>query len=194
MGTLREIIERKPLRDNRGFTLIEIVVVIAIVALMFMIAAPRITRVFSSQRENFAIFTGMIVKTFEDSFLNNRTNFLVVHLQSPDPDETPGEDDFGHRQNGISVRIYSEGKFVDSKLKSLKFKEFPDSFLIEEVILPNGEKMTTGNAMITFYPQGYSDNNIIHILVNGDRQWSIKIDKHIKEPKVIEGWIGHETE
>lgn len=194
MSRLREFINRRPARDNSGFTLIEIVVVIAIVALMFMIAAPRITRVFSSQRENFAIFTGMIVRTFDDAFLHNRTNYLTVHLQSPDPEDTLGQKEVFSRHNGISVLNITDGEFVESKLRSLKFKEFSDSFLIEEVLLSTGEKITNGNVLIPFYPQGYSDNVIIHIMVNGDQQWSIRIVKHMKEPKVIEGWITHEAE
>jgi prepilin-type N-terminal cleavage/methylation domain-containing protein len=194
MGTLREFISRRPVRDNSGFTLIEIVVVIAIVALMFMIAAPRVSRVFNSQRENFAIFTGMIVRTFDDAFLHNRTNYLTVHLLSADPEDTLGHKDVFNRHNGISVLNIVEGEFVESKLKSLKFKEFSDSFLIEEVLLSTGEKITNGNVMIPFYPQGYSDNVIIHIMVNGGQQWSIRIVKHMKEPKVLEGWITHETE
>ena len=179
---------------NGGFTLIEIIVVVAILAILFMIAAPRITRVFSTQRENFAIFTGMIVRTFDDAFLHNRTNYLIVHLQDPDPEDPFGQKDVFSRRNGISVVNIVDGEFVESKLRSLRFKEFSGSFLIEEVLLSSGEKITRGNAWIPFYPQGYSDNVIIHVMVNGDRQWSIQIEKHIKEPKVIEGWIAHETE
>jgi prepilin-type N-terminal cleavage/methylation domain-containing protein len=184
----------KAAKNTGGFTLIEIVVVVAILAILFMIAAPRVTRVFSTQRENFAIFTGMIVRTFDDAFLHNRTNYLTVHLQSPDPEDPLAQKEVFSRHNGISVLNIVNGEFVESKLKSLKFKEFPDSFLIEEVLLSTGEKITNGNVLIPFYPQGYSDNAIIHVLVNGTQQWSIRIEKHMKEPKVFEGWIAHETE
>jgi len=194
MGTTLEFNRRKLTPDNRGFTLVEIVVVIAIVAVFFMIAAPRVTRVFSSQRENFAICTGMIVKTFDDAFLHNRTNYLTIHLQSPDPDDSLGQTDVFNRSNGISVLNIVNGEFVDSKLKSLRFKQFSEAFQIEEVILANGEKLRNGNVMIPFYPQGYSDNAIIHVLVNGDQQWSVRIDKHMKEPRVLEGWITYEAE
>ena len=194
MRTTLESIKSRLAQDNRGFTLVEIVVVIAIIAIVFMIAAPRLTRVFSTQRENFAIFTGMIVKSFDDAFLHNRTNYLTLHMESPDPEDSLGQTDVFNRRNGISVLNIVNGEFVDSKLKALSFKSFSDDFQIQEVILSNGEKISNGNVMIPFYPQGYSDNAIIHVLVNGEQQWSVRIEKHMKEPAVREGWITYETE
>lgn len=180
--------------DDRGFTLIELVVVIAIISILFMIAVPRITRVFSSQRENFAIFTGMVAATFDDAFLKNRTDFFTIYLTAPDPDDAMGQKDVFNRKNGVAVLNYVNGEFVDTKRNKLKFKEFSQSFLIEEVIPPTGEAITNGNVMIPFYPQGYSNNYIIHVLVNGEQKWSIRIDKHLKEPKVVEGYATFDIE
>jgi hypothetical protein len=92
------------------------------------------------------------------------------------------------------VRNYVNNEWVDCNRKSLKYKEFPNSFLIEEVITPSGEKIANGIALIPFYPQGYTDNHVIHILVKGEQKWSIRIDKHIKEPKVLEGYVSLDKE
>jgi prepilin-type N-terminal cleavage/methylation domain-containing protein len=177
-----------------GFTLIELVVVIAVIALLFMIAVPRLSRIMSTQRENFAIFTGMVAQTFDDAFLKSRTDFFTIYLNSPDPEDAASQKDTSNRRNGIGVQVHENNEFVDSKRKSLRYKEFPDSFLIEEVITPSGEKITNGNVLVPFYPQGYSRGCIVHILVKGEQRWSVKIDKHIKEPKVVEGYVTFDSE
>lgn len=186
--------KKKMRHDSRGFTLIEIVVVVAIISILFMIAVPRVTRIFSTQRENFAIFTGMIAATFDDAFLKNRTDFFTIYLTAPDPDDTMGQKDVFNRKNGVAVLNYVDGEFIDSRKKTLKFKEFSQSFLIEEVVTSTGETITNGNVMIPFYPQGYSNNYIIHVLVNGEQKWSIRIEKHLKEPKVSEGYATFDSE
>ncbi len=187
-------IKKKMFGDDRGFTLIEIVVVIAIISILFMIAVPRVTRIFSTQRENFAIFTGMIAATFDDAFLKSRTNFFTVYLTAPDPEDTMAQKGVFNRKNGVAVLNYVNDEFVDSRRKMLQFKEFPQSFLIEEVVTSSGETITNGNVMIPFYPQGYSNDYIIHVLVNGEQKWSVRIDKHLKEPKVSEGYATFDQE
>jgi prepilin-type N-terminal cleavage/methylation domain-containing protein len=187
-------IKKKINHDDRGFTLIELVVVIAIISILFMIAVPRVTRIFSTQRQNFAIFTGMIASTFDDAFLKNRTDFLTVYLNTPDPDDAMGQKEVFSRRNGIAVLNYVNGEFKDIKRKTLNFKEFSQSFLIEEVLTPTGESITTGYVSIPYSPQGYSGNFLIHVLVNGEQQWTIRIDKHLKEPKVMQGYATFENE
>ncbi len=194
MGTVSGFIKKKISLNNLGFTLIEMVVVIAVISILAMIAVPRVTKVFSTQRQNFAIFTGMIATTFDDAFLKNRTDFLTIYLTAPDPDDALAQKDVFNRKNGIGVLNYVNDEFVDTRRKTLSFKEFPQSFLIEGVVTPSGETIRNGNVMIPFYPQGYSDNYIIHVLVNGEQKWSIRIDKHLKEPKVMEGYASLEIE
>lgn len=159
-----------------------------------MIAVPRVTRIFSTQRENFAIFTGMIASTFDDAFLKNRIDFFTIYLNNPDPEDPMGQKEVFNRRNGIAVLNFVDGEFKDIKRKTLNFKEFSQSFYIEEVIKPTGESIRTGYASIPFNPQGFSDNYIIHVLVNGEQRWSIRIDKHIKEPKVMEGYATFDIE
>jgi prepilin-type N-terminal cleavage/methylation domain-containing protein len=65
---------------THGFTLIEILIVISIISVMSLIIAPRMSKIFDSKRSNFLILTAMIAKTFDDSFVNDRLNFVLLHL------------------------------------------------------------------------------------------------------------------
>ena len=89
------------------------------------------------------------------------------------------------------------GDFVDNRNKLLKYKSFSDSFRIEGVVLSTGEKIAVGNVLIPFYPTGQSDNVILHILVNKEENWSLRIYKMRKEPEIFQGYIdftGRENE
>lgn len=191
MGT-RLLRLRKLPRDTEGFTLIELMVVVAIIAILGMMLAPRLTRFLSKERNNFAILTGTIVTAFDDAFFHNRTNFLIVHLYEPYSEETEMGDEIFKHANGLTVAYIKDGKFVESKNRALKTREFDNDFKIEEVLLANGEKITNGHVSIPFYPQGYSDNIILHILVSDEDRVSVRINKYIKEPEVIKEYVTFE--
>lgn len=156
---------------------------------MSLLIIPRISRFFDSKRNNFLTLTTVIAKTFDDSFLKDRTNFLMIHLYEP-MEELDEENEIFSRTNGISVvTMDREGKFHDSKNRLLKYREFSESFRLEAVVLSTGEKIGTGNVLIPFYPKGYSDNAIIHILVNEEERWSVRIFKLKKEAEIFPDYI-----
>ncbi|MBN2039854.1 MAG: prepilin-type N-terminal cleavage/methylation domain-containing protein [Spirochaetes bacterium] len=177
------------LRGNQGFTLVELLIVIVIISIMSLVVVPRISDIFDNKRSSFVILTAMIAKTFDDSFINERQNFLLIHLYDS-LESTDLEDEVFSRDNGISIVIRNEdGKFRDNPNKMLQYKKFSDSFRIEEVVLSTGEQITAGNVLIPFYPSGYSDNVILHILVNDDERWSVRIYKMRKEPEIFPEYI-----
>ncbi|MFC1670791.1 prepilin-type N-terminal cleavage/methylation domain-containing protein [Spirochaetota bacterium] len=182
--------------DNRGFTLIEILIAVVVISIVAVVVVPRFTHFFSGTRENFSVTLGMITKTFDDSFINNRINYLTLHLHSPDSEEIEStlENKIFQRRNGISVVNLIKGEFKDNKRRLLKFKKFPESFKLEEVVLSSGEVITEGNVLIPFYPQGFSDNIIIHILINDEERWSVRNFKHQKEPAKFREYINFDKD
>jgi len=182
---------------EEGFTIIEMMVVLVILSIFALAAVPRMTSYFSSKRENFAIMTGYIAKTFDDAFLNNHTNFLVLHLYEPGaPPENEEENEeraaLFAGNNGLSVINFFEGKFQLNDRKVLKPRELPDSFRISKVLLADGREFATGSVIIPFYPQGYSSDVLVYIIVNEEEQWTIKIKKYQKEAEVIEEHVDFE--
>jgi prepilin-type N-terminal cleavage/methylation domain-containing protein len=192
MNTLPVIhfLRNRILKCQKGVTLVEILVAALIISILVGTVGPRVSGFFSSKRENLVIFTGIIKKVFDDAFLNDRVNYLVIHLSDSallESDEEE-ESDLLTRENGISVANLVEGRFVESKRKLFKHKRFPDSFRIDEVVLHTGETITSGNVMVPFYPQGYSDNVIIHLIINDEERISVRIYKQLKEPEIEKGY------
>jgi len=178
--------------NNEGFTLIEILIVIIILSIMMLAVVPRMTAFFNNERENTAITTALIVKTFDDSLLNENINYLSIHLYAPWRQEEQPPDsesaDVYSRRNAISVLRLVDGKFTQHKKNILKPRVFPDSFRFEEVVLSTGEVIKNGNVLVPFYPAGFSDNIILHILLNDSDKISIKIRKFLREPLVVNGY------
>jgi len=177
-------------RNNDGFSLLEIIIVLTILSIMSILVVPRVSHYLSSSRTNFITATTMIAKTFDDSVLNNNLKFLIIHLHERDLDFTDDDtQDVLQRTNGLSVANLDENnRFVDSSNKLLSKQLFNDSFILKKVLFADGTYMSSGNVIVPFYPQGYSDNLIIHILVNNADEWSIRIDKFQKEPVIQRGF------
>ena len=174
---------------KKGFTLIEIIIVVTVLSIMGMLVAPRLSSFLGDERKNFKLITGIIAKTYDDAFIHGNNNYLVFHLYEPGEEEGDEErEDVFLRDNAVSVLVRQEGKFIDHSRKSLRFRQFSEDFMLEDVILGSGTKITEGNVLVPFYPQGYSDNVIVHIRTGDDEVWSLRIYKHLKEPDVKYGY------
>ena len=187
---------KRSLKNNDGFTLIEILVVVAIIATMTAVIIPRVSTIFNRDKEAFAIATGLIARTFDDSFLKGKINFLAIYLNENDPkkiEQIPKEqrEIFSH-SNALAVLELEDSKFVQSSRDIFKLREFPKSFTFERVLFASGNTVEEGVVLIPFFPNGSSENFIIHVNVNNAEPWSIKIDKYRKEPGVIHGFIDYE--
>ncbi len=179
--------------NNNGFTLIELIVVIAVFSILSIVVMPRIINYLSSARDNFLIFSTIVTKTFDDAFINHRNNFIVIHCQSQENDIAEIPNTLFERTNGISVAILNDNsEFIDNPNKLLKNREFPDSFVIKEVLLPDGSSFTSGNVILPVYSSGTTSGAIVHILTNNEEEWSLIIKPYIKVPKVVKGYTTYE--
>jgi prepilin-type N-terminal cleavage/methylation domain-containing protein len=172
---------------NDGFTLVEIIVVMAILSVMAITLVPKISAFFGGGRGDLISFQGFVAKTFDNAFLRNETCYLAIHCYSPALKS--GQQDVLTHENGLSVLVMSdENELVESKRRILSKISFPDSFKIEEVILSTGETIRSGTALISFSADGYSDDTVVHISIH-DIPYSILIYKHLKSPKQISGTV-----
>lgn len=173
---------------NGGFTLIEIMIVMALLAVMSVAIAPRVSSYFSSQKKNLYIVSSMISRTFDDSLLRKRTNFLVIHLSNPDTEITDEKNgDFLRKTNGVSVvRIDRDGLITESENPVLKAQLFTGLFTLDEVVTESGEHRRGGAVFIPFYPEGYSENFVLYVTVNNEQMTLINT-RFTKTPYIQHG-------
>ena len=179
----------KNLRRKGGFTLIELMIVITVLSIMAVAVLPKISGALGADKGNMIALSSFISKTFDDSFLQHRTDFLAVHLNGPSAKPREEKNPLLEKENGVSVLTPNkDGKLEALKSRVLSYKKFPSSFRLDEVILPTGEKITGGTVLIPFYPEGSAEDAIIH-LTSGNDRWSVIIYKMRKEPRLTREYV-----
>ena len=142
--------------DNSGFTLIELIIVMAIIAIMSVVALPKISGILGNQRKESAILKAYIEAVTDDSFVQRKINYLSINLSKPGNKDSELFDEKYKENNIVIVYELNNGKFVQNKSNVLKHRGFSSSFILEEVILEGGKSITSGNVLIPFYSDGSS--------------------------------------
>jgi prepilin-type N-terminal cleavage/methylation domain-containing protein len=162
--------------DNRGFTLIELVVVIAILAIMSVVALPKLTGIIGNERKESSILKAYIEAVTDDSFVHRKTNYLCINLAKSGNKNSELFDDRYNDTNIVIVYELQKGKFIQNKNHVLKDRGFSSSFILDEVILEGGKSITSGNVIIPFYSDGTSAGFLLKI-ISGDSKIIFKKNK-----------------
>ncbi|MBN1501171.1 MAG: prepilin-type N-terminal cleavage/methylation domain-containing protein [Spirochaetes bacterium] len=179
--------------NSRGFSLVEIIVVLSIISIMSVVAAPKLSIFFSGKRKNVSLVRNYIAKTFDDAFLNYRNNYLIIHLNEPDDKNADRSDGLFSGTNSLSVLNIENTKFVLSQEKLLQPLEFNNNFIFDSVLMDDTTEVQNGYVIIPFYKEGYSVNRIIYIRYNDDNYLTVFISKFEKEPYIFEGKLNYEN-
>lgn len=161
-------------KDKKGFTLIELIVVISLFSIMLMVAAPRFQNsILSDGHEKtarwiIANIQALKVKAVQDQkvyILDARmdANRLVILNESMDEEQMQSASD-----KGFSL---------------------PDTMQISDVEFPDSEKIATGSAQIRFNPAGYSDKAIIHIKTDSGDRTSYLIEPFLPRVKRVNTYV-----
>lgn len=168
--------------DNRGFTLVELIIVITIWALMLTLAFPKITSFWGDERKESVIFKAYIESITDNSFVNCKTNYLCINLSQGKDENSKFSDNQYEDSNALVVYEFIDKKFIQSKSNLLKARNFSSSFILSEVILEGERSITSGNVLIPFYSNGTSESFKIRVLAGG----SITIFSKSKNNKIVQ--------
>jgi prepilin-type N-terminal cleavage/methylation domain-containing protein len=171
------------LRNNNGFTLVEIMVVITLISIMLVFAVPNfqsLTTDTTKDTNNWIVLTVKMLK--QGALRNKKTYTLHVSMESnkiwytQETDEGEGEEE-GEEEN----KILGEYKI-------------PEGLKIVDVEFPEEEQISSGEVEINFYVKGFSDRAIIHIEnEDDDKELSYVIEAFLLKVKLHDEFVGFDS-
>ena len=180
-----------------GFTLIELIVVMALITIMLGFATPQLRSVLfvdgTKKASRWMMITIPAIKTKairEQKLMVlgisiDQNNMWVVDPQPTKKEENSDEEDeFKDSEDFENTDDLKEGPAKQNLFK------LPSDLHIVDVEFPNEDRISTGEADINFYPQGYSDHAIIHVEDNDGNRFSFLIEPFLSNIKRIDDYVG----
>jgi general secretion pathway protein H len=176
--------ETSPTKNNKGFTLLEVLVVLGIIAAVVALGLPRINKN-SNNLKKVVREMGVLGKEIRHrARLMNRTYRLVFEMP---PNGTHSY--FVEFASGPVLAKSAEQMEKEEKLDEKerpaspfqrdetilkKIRELPAPFVFGQVeSADRGELVTEGKAFIYFLPQGLVEQSLIQITDKKDKTWTL---------------------
>lgn len=161
------------LRPNSGFTLIEIVTVLALIGLTLLIAVPRIPNaLFTDETKKASRWIIIKVQVLKDRAAREQKRY-ALHI------------DISIKKMWLSNDGMSNEELLAAERKGFKL---PPNMRIIDVEFPDNKIISSGQTEIFFYPKGYSDQAVIH-LENKEKQISFRIEPFLSTVKLFEEYV-----
>jgi prepilin-type N-terminal cleavage/methylation domain-containing protein len=158
------------LRPNSGFTLIEIVTVLALISITLLIAVPRIPNtLFIDETKKTSRWIIAKVHVFKDRATREQKRY-ALHI------------DMNSKRMWITHEGMSDEERLAAEQKGFKL---PPNLRIRDVEFPDNKIVSSGETEISFYPKGYSDQAVIH-LENKEEKISFRIEPFLSTVKIFE--------
>jgi prepilin-type N-terminal cleavage/methylation domain-containing protein len=162
--------------SSRGFTLIELIVVIALLSIMLFFSIPRLqgNPFLDDTKKSSRWIIGKIHALRENAIRNQKRYTLHFDLDNGriwDTDDSLSEE-------------AAENAALDAYT-------LPEDFRIIDLEYPGTGQISSGQAEVDFYKEGYSDKVMIH-LGDGDDSLSLLIEPFLATVKIFEKYAGFE--
>ncbi|MBY0386110.1 type II secretion system GspH family protein [bacterium] len=192
MSFLKGFLKKKHFKTSKGFSLIEILIVLAIVSLTVALLSQRIGKNEGRKiRRDVRVFASQIRDLRNKARMRNSTYRLVINLPENGIEkqsywvESTGknflviynEDELKKRKDALREGDKDPNGFnVDSEVSKEGPQPLPDGLLFKSVeIAAQKKEYTSGRIYIHFFPEGRVEEAVIHITDGQKLHWSLAI-------------------
>ena len=166
---------------SRGFTLLEILAVMAIIAVVMGIAVPRFGDVFQTNMKGaMRKFTGMVKFCFHESVIKQTHLRLMIDPMT------------GEYWPTVLATSGSVGQFTDLTGSDViqKKSKLPMGIRFVDVITPhNIFKVDKEEAFISFFPTGYVERSVVHLGDEAGRFYTLVTQPLTGDVEVLDGYV-----
>ncbi|MHB8829791.1 MAG: pilus assembly FimT family protein [Syntrophales bacterium] len=162
--------------NNRGYTLIELSVVVLLIGMMLLVAVPRVRDAVLS--DGLKTATRRLVgaaRELKNEAIREQVDYLL-HL------------DLAHPGFWVYSADTTPEKLAEIRKQASPFAE---GVKITDIVWPGGEKQTEGDVEIRFHRQGYVDPAVVH-LKKDDREFTVVFQPFLNAVTVYEKYVDYD--
>lgn len=174
-----QILKAGVCRDERGFTMVELGMVILVLGIVMATVMPRFTGTLERQRLRSTInmVHGTVRYLQAYAALTKRVYRLTFDLD----------------RQVISV-CHIEGETCRPEMgRELRDYALPSGVRILDVVSPQGTKVREGEAMTYFHPTGLAEPGIIHLGTDSNQKATLVIEPLAGRVKVYDDYVEQKT-
>ena len=167
-------------RGQHGFTLIELSIVLLIIAIVARVAIPRLRTIAGAElTASTRRLAGMMRYLYEESALRG----IVLQLEL----------DLDRQQYWVTRADDTSGLPIEDTDILARRVTLPAEVRIADVFVPGIGKVAQGIVPARFYPEGFADRAVIHLVDDAGHAYTVEVDPVRGRGVVVEGYHDGET-
>jgi prepilin-type N-terminal cleavage/methylation domain-containing protein len=163
------------LKQIKGFTFIELIVVISLISIMLFLAIPRFQGNFlSDSTKDVSRWILLKIPYIKEKAAREQKRY-ILHVS------------FDSDKLWITHEAMSQDLLQSAEENGYKL---PEEVKLLDVEYPDQEKISVGEADIHFNEKGYSDKAIIHLEKDDNEQFSFLIEPFLSKVRLYNSYTG----